>query len=42
MLALLRHMSYSVTQIFIDVRRQRTETVAGLHAPEVLRKKVSG
>jgi hypothetical protein len=37
--ALMRHNSYSRTQRSINLARQMDEAVAGLHVPEVLRRK---
>jgi integrase len=36
--ALMRHKSYSTTQLYINMARQMNEAVAGLHVPEVLKK----
>jgi integrase len=36
--ALMRHKSYSTTQIYINITRQLDEAVAGLHVPDVLKK----
>jgi integrase len=35
--ALMRHKSYTTTQIYINMARQMDEAVASLHVPEVLR-----
>jgi hypothetical protein len=37
--ALMRHKSYSMTQIYINTARQLKEAVASLHVPEVLRQR---
>ncbi len=37
--ALMRHKSYSTTQRYINLARQMDAAVAGLHVPEVLRRK---
>jgi integrase len=39
--ALMRHKSYSTTQLYINAARQMNEAVAGLHVPEVLKKKAA-
>jgi integrase len=36
--ALMRHKSYSTTQLYINMARQMNEAVASLHVPEVLKK----
>ena len=40
--ALMRHKSYSTTQLYINAARQMNAAVAGLHVPEVLRTGASG
>jgi len=39
--ALMRHKSYSTTQVYINMSRQMDAAVASLHVPEVLRKAVA-
>jgi integrase len=40
--ALMRHKSYQTTQVYINMARQLDDAVAGLHVPEVLRRKAEG
>jgi site-specific recombinase XerD len=35
--ALMRHKSYSTTQVYVNMARQMGAAVAGLHVPELLR-----
>jgi hypothetical protein len=37
--ALMRHKSYTTTQVYINMARQMDAAVAGLHVPDVLRQK---
>jgi integrase len=36
--ALMRHKSYTTTQLYINMSRQMKQAVAGLHVPEILKK----
>ncbi len=40
--ALMRHKSYSTTQLYINLARQMDAAVAGLHVPDVLRRSATG
>jgi hypothetical protein len=35
--ALMRHKSYTTTQVYINMARQMDEAVAALHVPDVLK-----
>ena len=37
--ALMRHKSYTTTQVYINMARQMDAAVANLHVPDVLKKK---
>jgi len=40
--ALMRHKSYTTTQLYINLARQMDKAVAGLHVPDVLKKGLGG